>query len=169
VKDDGRFETAAASSDGQILAALRDSSAAFWYHPGRWEACVPRGQPLKSVHALAFCPDGETLITGSEAPYRVLHDSHLMIAYDSQALQSLSATVRLWNVMTGEEQPAVPGPEEMAPPDLVVTSAPEERWRRGARTGACGSGTWRRSGSKGGCSSARRPRRTRTPSMPFAR
>jgi WD40 repeat protein len=84
------------------------------------------GAPLWTVRALAFTPNGQTLITAGRVPERKNRGLLFGAQSDTCAQQPVASTLRYWGSADGQELAGPDGPLTMAPPDLVAL-APDGR------------------------------------------
>jgi WD40 repeat protein/tRNA A-37 threonylcarbamoyl transferase component Bud32 len=120
----GAHTRVALAPAGDNLAVFNhDGSLELWSSKTLAARTVP-GQPPWAVRSLAFTPDGQTLITGSEAPERLVRRKTFggLAEADTRLLRSPSATARFWGTDTGREQAGLSGPAMLAPPALVALS-----------------------------------------------
>jgi WD40 repeat protein/predicted Ser/Thr protein kinase len=91
-----------------------------------WKVQTVPGQPPWAVRSLVFSPDGKELITGSDAPRRMMQGFTKFPLprkpYESIALYGGGTTVRVWDVANGEERAGPAGPATMVPPHQVALS-----------------------------------------------
>jgi WD40 repeat protein len=127
----GTFPWVAPAPAGKTLATTTTTGLAVWDVAGR-RGRHPFGRPLTAVRALAFAPDGRTLLTASTEPPGVVEKREAYgalgvgteVCYRAWTTGAV-ADLRFWDPASGKEQPALPGQQTLGAYALAL--APDGR------------------------------------------
>jgi WD40 repeat protein/tRNA A-37 threonylcarbamoyl transferase component Bud32 len=124
------------SLDGKRLITGESDGAVNVWNLSAWTVKSAMALPPRAVRALAFSPDGRTLITGScyrshldGAPAEVPHVRTQMFKMDRSIVAP--DDIRVWDVDSGREQPRLPGQSSFG----VLTLSQSADGRRLASSG----------------------------------
>jgi WD40 repeat protein len=116
------------SPDGTTFAVILSGGLCEIWDSRKWTARQLRGQAVQPLRSLAFTPDEQTLVTGSELPWGIVR-TNLKSRFgfgkgesETRVLRSAGAGIRLWNPADGRERHTLTGPDFMEPPGLVALS-----------------------------------------------
>jgi WD40 repeat protein len=99
------------TGDGQLLSVSGDGKLKRW-DLNRHALALSPGQPLGLVRALAFTPDGRTLLTSSadQPAEAALYPSFLIKNYRRDVKGNTGESVRLWDMASGRQRATLPLP-----------------------------------------------------------
>jgi WD40 repeat protein len=125
------------SPDGGTLATCSSHGVLQLTDLRTWTMRLLGGQPLWAVYGLAITPDGQELITASDAPKLRAREKRPVVGMtETVALQDPTASLRFWGLADGCERPGLRGPLNMAPPDRLALSPDRRTLAAGAVDGS---------------------------------
>jgi WD40 repeat protein len=111
------------SPDGSTLATTSRTGWLRFWNLVSWQLTTSRDQLPDPVHAMAFLPDGRTLVTANRAAH-FSASIHLLRGYSNRSIgRPLGEMVRRWDTSTGQALPALLGNQTVIPLTLAALSS----------------------------------------------
>jgi WD40 repeat protein len=126
------------SPDGQTMATCSNQGVVQLTDMRTWTTRLLADQPPWGVFGLAITPDGQELITVSDAPTPEVREKPSPGATKTESihLQDLGVSLRCWGLADGRERPGLTGPLSMAIPSRMALSVDGHTLAAGSEDGS---------------------------------